>query len=49
MAQDAEVHLLRMRKESEAAHQQGRIADIFAMDSTTDFSFVDFASRSNRD
>jgi hypothetical protein len=46
MAQAAAARLRHARKELAPLYRQGSIADIFAIDSTTDFSFVDFASRS---
>ena len=46
MAQAAAARLRHARKELAPLYRQGSLADIFAIDSTTDFSFVDFASRS---
>jgi hypothetical protein len=48
MAQEAAVRLLRVREELATAHKQGTLADNLSMDLTIDFSFVDFASRSNK-
>jgi hypothetical protein len=48
MAQAAAARLRHARKELAIAHKQGTLADILPMDSTIDFSFVDFASRSNK-
>jgi hypothetical protein len=48
MAQAAAARLRHARKELAPLHRQENIADIFSIDSTTDFSFVDFASRSNK-